>query len=174
VERTIIGRGDHCEVQLGDPTVSWDHMELRFHGSVLIATDLGSRNGSFLNGRRLDAPARVGHGDTLLVGSVQVEIAELAELRGATQVASVSKAIVLSEEERDLARALVSRYRDPGAIAPRPASRAELAASLYVSERTVQRRLDQLAGRLGIPASGRERAIIIAERVLQLGLDRQH
>jgi DNA-binding NarL/FixJ family response regulator len=69
---------------------------------------------------------------------------------------------------------LVAPYRDPDVRAGRPATRAEVAGALHVSERTVQRRLDALATKLGIHAEpGRERPRLIAERVLELGLDRE-
>ena len=53
--------------------------------------------------------------------------------------------MALNEEERATATALVAPYRSEGAFAGRPATRAEIATELHVSERTAQRRLDALA-----------------------------
>jgi predicted component of type VI protein secretion system len=173
-EHTLIGRGDHCQIQLSDDKVSWDHLELTRHGSTLIAADLGSRNGTVLNGRPLERPTRVRHGDTLLLGSVQIEIAAVPGRPAASTAAAGTRIVSLTDEERELARALVRRYRDPRAIAPRPATRAELAEELFVSERTVQRRVDALARKLHLPSdAGRNRSILIAEYVLAFGLDQQ-
>jgi len=91
---------------------------------------------------------------------------------GAT-VAAGEPAVGLSEEERATAAALVAPYRSEGAFAGRPATRAEMAAALQVSERTAQRRLDALAAKLTVPGdAGRDRPRQIAARVIELGLDR--
>ena len=82
-------------------------------------------------------------------------------------------AVALSEEERATATALVAPYRSEGAFAGRPATRAEIAAELHVSERTAQRRLDALAAKLDVDGdAGRDRPRQIAARVIELGLDR--
>ena len=76
-------------------------------------------------------------------------------------------------EERATAAALVAPYRTEGAFAGRPATRAEIAAELHVSERTAQRRLEALAAKLDVPGdAGRERPRLVAARVIELGLDR--
>ena len=91
---------------------------------------------------------------------------------GAT-VAAGEPVVALNEEERATAAALVAPYRSEGAFAGRPATRAEIAAELHVSERTAQRRLDALATKLDIPGdTGRDRPRQIAARVIELGLDR--
>jgi len=70
--------------------------------------------------------------------------------------------------------ALVAPYRSEGAFAGRPATRAEIAAELHVSERTAQRRLDALAAKLEVSGdAGRDRPRQIAARVIELGLDRR-
>ena len=82
--------------------------------------------------------------------------------------------MALNEEERATAAALVAPYRSEGAFAGRPATRAEIAAELHVSERTAQRRLDALAAKLEVGGdAGRDRPRQIAARVIELGLDRR-
>jgi predicted ArsR family transcriptional regulator len=88
-------------------------------------------------------------------------------------VPSGGPSVGLSEEERATATALVAPYRSEGAFAGRPATRAEIAVALHVSERTAQRRLDSLAAKLDVPGdAGRDRPRQIAARVIELGLDR--
>jgi predicted component of type VI protein secretion system len=171
-ERTVVGRSPDAEITLDDEAVSWNHLEIERRGDVLMATDLDSRNGTSLNGEPLDRPRRLRDGDTLLVGGHRLEISEGAERGGATVPAS-APSVSLSEEERATAAALVTPYRSEGAFAGRPATRAEIADALHVSERTAQRRLDALAAKLDIPGdAGRERPRLIAARVIELGLDR--
>jgi pSer/pThr/pTyr-binding forkhead associated (FHA) protein len=171
--RTVVGRGEHCDLCLDDEAVSYDHVEIVRHGPSLIAADLDSSNGTTLNGKALDRNRRLRNGDVLQVGRFRLEISLPPQTRHERTAAAPKGAIELTEDERKVARALVAPYNDPGVRAGRPATRAEVAEALHVSERTVQRRLDGLATKLGIPSdAGRERPRLIAERVLELGLDR--
>jgi len=172
-ERTIVGRDPQADIQLEDEAVSWRHLEIEPRGGVLIATDLDSRNGTALNGERLERPRRLRDGDVLTVAGHRLEVSDKAAAAAGRTVAASEPAVALNEEERATATALVAPYRSEGAFAGRPATRAELAEALHVSERTAQRRLDALAAKLDVPGdSGRERPRLIAARVIELGLDR--
>jgi predicted component of type VI protein secretion system len=172
-ERTVVGRDPEAEVTIDDEAVSWNHLEIESRGGVLMATDLDSRNGTALNGEPLDRPRRLRDGDTLTVGGHRLELSDPAAGRAGATVPAAAPAVALSEEERATAAALVAPYRSEGAFAGRPATRAELAETLHVSERTAQRRLDALAARLDVPGdAGRERPRLVAARVIELGLDR--
>ncbi|HEX2095814.1 MAG TPA: FHA domain-containing protein [Solirubrobacterales bacterium] len=170
---TTIGRDPEAGIPLDDEAVSWHHLEIESRAGVLMATDLDSRNGTALNGEGLDRPRRLRDGDTLIVGSQRLEVSIPSAGVGGETVAAAEPSVRLSEEERATAAALVAPYRSAGAFAGRPATRAELAEALHVSERTAQRRLDALAAKLGVPGdAGRERPRLIAARVIELGLDR--
>jgi predicted component of type VI protein secretion system len=172
-ERTVVGRDPAAEITIDDEAVSWNHLEIESRGGVLMATDLDSRNGTALNGEPLDRPRRLRDGDALVVGRHRLEVSDPAPGRAGATVAASAPAVELSEEERATAAALVAPYRSEGAFAGRPATRAELAEALHVSERTAQRRLDALAAKLDVPGdAGRERPRLIAARVIELGLDR--
>lgn len=172
-ERNVVGRDPDADLHIDDEAVSWNHLEIENRGGVLMATDLDSRNGTALNGEPLDRPRRLRNGDTLIIGGHRLEVS----LRPATPVGatvpSTQPSVGLTEEERATAAALVVPYRSEGAFAGRPATRAEIAADLHISERTAQRRLDALAAKLEVSGeSGRERPRLIAARVIELGLDR--
>lgn len=135
-----------------------------------MATDLDSRNGTELNGERLERPRRLRDGDVLIVGGRRLEVSDPQPGRTGVTVAASEPRVALSEEERATAIALVAPYRSEGAFAGRPATRAEIAAALHLSERTAQRRLDALGAKLDVPgAAGRERPRLIAARVIELG-----
>ncbi|HWD66170.1 MAG TPA: DUF3662 and FHA domain-containing protein [Solirubrobacteraceae bacterium] len=64
-----IGRSRQCDVVIDDPNVSRQHAEVRPRGGAWILTDLGSTNGSSLNGRRIDHPEVVQPGDEIEIGA---------------------------------------------------------------------------------------------------------
>jgi predicted component of type VI protein secretion system len=172
-ERTVVGRDPEAGVHIDDEAVSWNHLEIERRGEVLMATDLDSRNGTALNGEPLDRPRRLRNGDTLIVGGHRLEVSAGPEMPVGATVPSSQPTVALTEEERATAAALVAPYRSAGAFAGRPATRAEIATALNVSERTAQRRLDTLAAKLDVAGDvGRERPRLIAARVIELGLDR--
>ena len=74
-DRTIVGRVPTCAVVLPDHLVSRQHAEIRRESFGYIVSDLGSSNGTFVNGQRLSAdesrPLR--DGDTLRLGSSELQ-----------------------------------------------------------------------------------------------------
>ena len=70
--RLIIGRSADCDVTLADQSVSRRHCAVEAAGGALAVTDLGSVNGTFVNGRAVGA-SRLAQGDLLRVGSVELE-----------------------------------------------------------------------------------------------------
>ncbi len=64
-----IGRSRQCDVVLNDPNISRQHAEIRPRGGSWVLTDLGSTNGSCINGRRIDHPEVVKPGDEIEVGT---------------------------------------------------------------------------------------------------------
>lgn len=68
-ERLTIGRSPINVVHLADPSVSRRHAVLYPLGGKIIVEDLGSQNGTFVNGERI-RKAALQSGDTLRIGSV--------------------------------------------------------------------------------------------------------
>jgi two-component system response regulator HupR/HoxA len=66
---TTIGRAPGNSLVLDDPRVSRHHVVVRLHedGSYVVS-DLGSSNGTYLNGRRVLLPERLRHNDELTIG----------------------------------------------------------------------------------------------------------
>jgi transcriptional regulator of acetoin/glycerol metabolism len=74
-ESLEVGRGNECDIALDDGKVSRLHARLRARGSEIEVTDLGSHNGTFLDGVRLEkanekenATAIARHGSVLRTG----------------------------------------------------------------------------------------------------------
>ena len=68
---TIIGRGSEADIIVDDPGVSRKHLEIRVTGDGVIATDLGSTNGLFVEGHQVPA-ATLLDGNTLTIGRTRI------------------------------------------------------------------------------------------------------
>jgi hypothetical protein len=67
-----LGRSRQCDVVLNDANVSRQHAEIRPRGGAWVLTDLGSTNGSSLNGRRINGPEVVKPGDEIEIGTSMI------------------------------------------------------------------------------------------------------
>ena len=70
--KNLIGRLADCAVIISDGNTSRHHSQIHRSGSGFIITDLGSTNGTFVNGERLVADHRLVDGDIVTVGSVNL------------------------------------------------------------------------------------------------------
>ena len=68
---TVIGRGSEADIIVDDSGVSRRHLEIRLTHGNAIASDLGSTNGTFVEGQRVDAVTLV-DGNTLTIGRTQI------------------------------------------------------------------------------------------------------
>jgi len=68
---TVLGRGDEAHFSIEDEQVSKSHCRIRVDGSVCTIFDLGSRNGTTLNGRKLppNVGQRLRHLDEIEIGN---------------------------------------------------------------------------------------------------------
>jgi pSer/pThr/pTyr-binding forkhead associated (FHA) protein len=75
VEKTTVGRGDHNTLTIHDPTVSQTHCEILVNGPEVIVRDLGSSNGTVVNGERLRNEQRqLKGGQTVKFGRVEARL----------------------------------------------------------------------------------------------------
>lgn len=72
-ELFVLGRGEDCQLRVTQPSVSERHCQFERVGTLWSLQDLGSRNGTFLNGRRLErgeqSPLRLG--SKIIAGEAQ-------------------------------------------------------------------------------------------------------
>lgn len=64
----VIGRSPDCDMVLGDPASSQKHAAIRWDGKSGVLQELGSSNGTFLNGIKLGMYAALRSGDQLAFG----------------------------------------------------------------------------------------------------------
>ena len=93
VSSMIFGRDeDQCQVVLSNDTqVSRLHARLEESGGNWLLTDLGSSNGTFVNGVRIQAPTIVSPGDQIVVGGTTFTL----DLPGVTPVSNLSAPVLV-------------------------------------------------------------------------------
>jgi hypothetical protein len=64
----VLGRSEQADIRLEDSFASGAHARLAPHGEVVVLEDLGSTNGTYLNGEPLDGPQPLHPGDTIRIG----------------------------------------------------------------------------------------------------------
>jgi len=74
-----IGRGEYNDVVIADPSVSTMHAKLQRREAIWILTDLGSTNGTFVEGERLTGEVPLSPGTTLRFGDVSALFEPLDE-----------------------------------------------------------------------------------------------
>jgi hypothetical protein len=77
-----IGRAAECEIALDDPQVSRQHARLQSRNGVLLLADVGSTNGTRVNGQRIREVA-LGIGDRIEVGGTELLVAAEPRAGGA-------------------------------------------------------------------------------------------
>ena len=73
-----LGRASTNDVFLPDRTLSRVHARIDRHDHGVLLTDLGSRNGTQLNGTRIEQPVRLSPGDRIVLGETTIEISDAA------------------------------------------------------------------------------------------------
>ena len=84
-----LGRASTNDVFLPDRTLSRVHARIDRHDHGVVLTDLGSRNGTQLNGARIEQPVRLAPGDRIVLGETTIEVSD-ASLSGTRVVIDVA------------------------------------------------------------------------------------
>jgi hypothetical protein len=71
VGSNLIGRGSEAELQLLDQGISRRHIDIQFDGNFATVYDLGSTNGTSVNGRSVGSQL-LRHGDVIKVGNTKL------------------------------------------------------------------------------------------------------
>ena len=140
-----IGRDAGCEVALpADGTVSRVHAELTATDGGWQITDCGSRNGTFVNGRRISEPSHLTDTDRVLVGNYVLVLRasddEDVETVAACQSGPTRVRVEtgLSARELDVLRLVCAGDSDQ-----------QIAEALFISVKTVQSHLDRIRTKTG-------------------------
>jgi pSer/pThr/pTyr-binding forkhead associated (FHA) protein len=117
-----IGRAEFNDVVIADPSVSTSHAKLQRRDDIWMLSDLGSTNGTFVEGERLSGEVALGPGTTVKFGEIAVlfePFDDVAPIRRSSGTQVVSG--VLAEAGADAEAPAATRARRPiRASAPEP------------------------------------------------------
>lgn len=166
--RVTIGKADGNDVIVADdPAVSRLHAALEPYGASWVVRDLGSRNGTFVNGERVIADRALHHGDEIRIGATRL-VYRASEAPQAEMTAAVEEAPELTRREHDVLVALCAPLFK-GAMFARPATIREIAAALFLTEGAVKQHLSRLYDKFRITGGGEPRPVQLANDAVRRG-----
>lgn len=70
----VLGRSSEADIVIEDPYASEFHLRLTAREGRLVLSDLGSTNGTYVNGRRVSTPVDLSRGDAVQIGKTVMEV----------------------------------------------------------------------------------------------------
>lgn len=158
IPETRIGKAPQNEIVLTDASVSSSHAMISFADEAFTLSDLGSRNGTFVNEVRVNEPRKLQHGDLIKMGHCTITF----RLKEAETTQSIPRTVLLDN----------SPPPPPAPPPPpksQPVSEETLAQALVSSGLVAQSEIDRLKGTGG---RGRRlcRALVEEKLVSEIGL----
>jgi DNA-binding winged helix-turn-helix (wHTH) protein len=74
----VVGRDRNATVSIDDSTISRRHARILIAGNGATIEELGSKNGTFVQGRKIEKPRRLSDGDRIQIGSVVLTFREFS------------------------------------------------------------------------------------------------
>jgi pSer/pThr/pTyr-binding forkhead associated (FHA) protein len=90
--RFFIGRSEECHLRANSDAISRRHCAITVQDEVVKIRDLGSRNGTYVNGTRIDGDHRLEMGDQLRVGPLEFLVTYLVQAKSKTSSPSAKAA----------------------------------------------------------------------------------
>jgi len=172
-DRVTIGADGSNRVCLADDgTVSRLHAVVENYGSGWAVRDLGSRNGTYINGRRVLGEQALHPGDELRIGHTRMIFRDRrAPSRAArgTQILTVDPRPELTRRERDVLHALCRPLASSEPFS-QPASIRAIAKELVVTDAAVKQHLLRLYDKFGLDDRSENRRIRLANEVVSRGM----
>jgi hypothetical protein len=151
---------------IDDNSVSRVHALVECLGGAWFVEDLGSRNGTFVNGQRISGRRFVRPGDEIRFGLARGVLGGIVAAGGAA-TALVDEPPVLTRRERDVLVALC-RPLLGGDPFTEPASIRDISTALVVSDAAVKQHLVNLYAKFAI-VDGEHRRVRLANAALTSG-----
>lgn len=164
-ERVTIGTLESNDVVVDADGVSRVHAAFERFGETWCVRDLGSRNGTYVNGGRIIGERALHSGDEILLG--RLRLLYRGPARGA-ETAAIAQPPPLTTRERDVLVALCRPLLSGDAFTE-PASIRAIASELVVSEAAVKQHLSRLYGKFDVAGDGERKRVQLANAAVARG-----
>lgn len=110
VAEFLIGRGEECHLRPRSDAISRRHCVIVVNDKQVVLRDLGSKNGSYVNGQRVEGTCEMQAGDQLVVGPLQFELVVEHTLGGTKRPAArdvkeiAARTAASASQDLDIAR----------------------------------------------------------------------
>lgn len=164
-DRVSVGKAEGNDVAVAsDPTLSRLHAALERFPAGWSVHDLSSRNGTFVNGRRILGACPLRDGDEIRVGGTQIVFRTDRRAGDHQETQAAEPPPGLTRRERDVLLALCRPVLG-GDVFTEPASVRQIAHELVVSDAAVKQHLLHLFDKFGVWDGDRRRARLANEAI---------
>ena len=164
-ERMTVGTMESNDVVVDADGVSRVHAVFERFGATWCVRDLGSRNGTFVNGDRIIGECSLHSGDEIVLGRLRLLFRGPA---GGKETAAIAEPPSLTRREHDVLVALC-RPLLTGDAFTEPASIRAIAAELVVSEAAVKQHLSRLYVKFDVGTQGERKRVQLANAAVSRG-----
>jgi DNA-binding CsgD family transcriptional regulator len=166
-DSVVLGRSTSADIVIDDDEVSRRHLELRPLKDQWTIEDLGSANGTQVNGDELMKKIVLHDGNEIRVGATTIAYRDYSDAGSSTDKQGPTPDITKTERAvlKELCRQYFATARYKG-----PATRDEIAAALFVGAPAVQAHLSNLYLKFDIDGPRGTKRQLLAEKVLDKGV----
>ncbi len=166
-DRSTVGKDPASTIHLDDATASRTHAALEPYANAWCVKDLGSTNGTFVNGERIFAERALQDKDELTIGRTRI-VFRSPMSESLTRTSSPNPPPITTRREHEVLVALC-RPSFKGDYFTEPASIKGIASELVVTEAAVKQHLSRLYEKFGIREGEGERRIRLANEAIRTG-----
>jgi len=130
----VIGRHPACEIRMSEETVSRRHARIVAADGGYVLEDLGSRNGTYVNGQRVTSPLRLCDQDTISIFNTEVEFCDASV--GSSVARGPDQTVLLNGPVRTESKFLGPKPAGTNAVATRSAVANEAGSKTTGSKTT--------------------------------------
>src|SRR5262249_52159168 len=135
-DKFVIGRASECTLRAGSDAISRRHCSIVRADGAWLASDLGSRNGTYINDQKIEAPTPLAVGDVLRVGPLKFRVEEYVKGGSDVKVAAKPAAAVAStngaakaDQPQDINRAKQPPVKSVSEVIERTVSKSDGSAT---------------------------------------------